>query len=472
MLSTNLAHSRLQLPTGVPGLDDVLGGGIPESAFTVISGGPGSGKSTLAQHILMANVSAQRPGIYFLGPGQPRPDPACPDVHYVYLGDQLAERDASRVLDLLVRETYNHDARFAVVDMVRGLTHPTVWNDVVLYLSNCGASSFLISDGAESDAALSAADVVVSLRQSLSAGAPRTLQVMKVRGQEPLSGPHAMRITREGMQVFPRWPTPSRRVERLRTPTRLSVGIDELDELLGGGAPIGGSLLVEGPSGSGKSILATQFISECGHNGYPGLALLFEERPDRFIARADAMHLELERLNRCGIVDVLSFRGRDLSSDELIYEAQRAVRLIGAQCVVIDSTAGLELILNSGDDVVDCLWRLIDSLSGMGVTVWINDTPSHASRLSLRSFVDDAIQLRREAHDGQPVKRLEVVKVSCHASSGGVHMYEIGERGVEFVTRIRGAVEHSSNGTNGTNGSNGNNGHVIGYNGFAVSRSA
>lgn len=462
-MSTNLAHlTQLPLPTGVPGLDEVLGGGIPESSFTVIGGGPGTGKSTLAHQILMANVSHERPGVYFFGPGQRCLEQAHPDIHDIYLGDQLAERDACRVLDLLVRETYNHHACFVVVDLVRGLTHNIAWDDIMLYLSTIGATSILISDGDESDSALSAADVVVWLRQSSSPSTSRTVQVMKARGQEPLLGPHAMRVTHEGMHVFPRWSTPPRRVvQRWRSTTRLSVGIDELDRLLGGGAPSGGAVLVEGPSGSGKSILATQFVTECGHDGYPGLVLLFEERPERFIARAESLNLELERLNRCGVVDVLSFRGRDLSADELIYEVQRAVTLIGAHCVVIDSTAGLELIVKN-DDVVDCLWRLLDSLARMGVTVWLNDTPSAARRPSLHALVDDVIHLRRVEHDGQRERRLEVVKVSCHTSRTGVHQYEIGQRGVEFVTRIEDdqPQPHSTNG------------HLIGYNGFAVSRSA
>ena len=457
-MSTHLAHlTQLLLPTGVPGLDDVLGGGLPESSLTVIGGGPGTGKSTLAHEILMANVSNERPGVYFFGPGQRCLELANADIHDIYLGDQLGERDASRVLDLLVRETYNSHACIVVVDLVRGLTHPAVWDDIVLYLTTCGATSLLIADSHESDVASSAADVVVWLRQSSSAGGARTLQVVKARGQEPLPGRHAMRIADEGMQLFPRWPTPRRRVERWRSPTRLSVGIDELDQLLGGGAPAAGSVLVEGPSGSGKSILATQFITECGHDGYPGVVLLFEERPDRFIDRAEGMNLQLERLKRCGIIDVLSFRGRDLSADELIYEVLRAVTQVGARCAVIDSTAGLELILNS-DNVVDCLWRLLDALSGMGVTVWLNDTPAPATRPSLRSFADDVIELQRVERDGHLEKRLEVVKVSCRASIAGAHQYEIGERGVELVTRIHDA-EHASNG------------HVIGYNGFAVSSS-
>jgi circadian clock protein KaiC len=435
----------------------------------VITGGPGTGKTTLAQQILFANTSAECPGVYFSGPGNPMHrllrrhdiDWLNRHVRFVHLGDSLAERDAARVVDTLVRETIDRPASFVVVDLVRSLIHPAVWTDIVRYLTGLEATTILIADcdpmDSPADAALSSADGIVWLRHSPDGyAASRTVQALKIRGQEPLPGPHAMRVTREGVRVFPRWPTPQRRVPVWHPAGRLSVGIAELDRLMGGGAPVGGTLLVEGPAGMGKSILASQFLAESGHQGLPGLALLFEERPDRFIARAEALDLELERLNRCGLIEVLSFRGRDLSTDELIFEVQRAVTLARAECVAIDSTAGLELILNGGFQLADCLWRLLDALRGMGVTLWLNNTPD-AARPSLTSFVDDVIELQRFEHNGRVEKRLEVVKVSCNAHSAGLHAYEIGEHGFEMVKR---------------DDERPTNGHVIDYNGMAVSRSA
>jgi circadian clock protein KaiC len=401
--------------------------------------------------MLLANISDDRAGAYFFGPGQ-QPAPLAPNAYCVYLGDQLTEREAARVLETLVREAYNLQASFVVVDLVQGLTDRALWNDIVMYLSVSDVTSVLVADASPSDASLSAADSVVSLRQT-SAG--RCIQVLKARGQEPLPGAHAMRITHAGARVFPRWPTPLRRVERVDASARLPVGVEQLGRLMGGGAPVGGTVLVDGPSGSGKSILATQFIAECAHDGHPGVVLLFEERPDRFLSRAAAMDLELERLQRCGMVDVLSFRGRDMPVDELIYEVQRTVISTRAECMLIDSTAGLELIV--GDDFQDCMWRLLDSLTGMGVTVWLNHSPAAGERSFLGALADDVIELRQVEHNGRAAKYLEVVKASCYVPARGAQMYEIGERGLEMLKRVD--DEHPSS-----------NGHVVGYNGVTVMR--
>jgi circadian clock protein KaiC len=190
----------------------------------------------------------------------------------------------------------------------------------------------------------------------------------------------------------------------------LAVGIDEVDSILGGGVPAGDALLVEGPSGTGKSMLATHFIAHGGHSGDPGAVFLFEERPDRFIERAEEFNLGLERLVRAGMVDVLSFRGRDLSSDEFIGEVQQAVTRVGARRVVIDAAPSLELVLNANSRLNDCLWRLLDGLTGTGVTVWLNSTPD-AARPSIAPLVDDVIELQRVEHEASLENRLIVTKM-------------------------------------------------------------
>src|SRR6202158_1368882 len=60
-----------KLPTGVPGLDDILGGGVPEFSFNIIAGAPGSGKTTLAHQIVFANATEKKPALYFTVPGEP-----------------------------------------------------------------------------------------------------------------------------------------------------------------------------------------------------------------------------------------------------------------------------------------------------------------------------------------------------------------------------------------------------------------
>jgi circadian clock protein KaiC len=189
---------------------------------------------------------------------------------------------------------------------------------------------------------------------------------------------------------------------------------------------------VEGPSGTGKSLLATHFIAEGGHLGDPGAVFLFEERPDRFVQRAEAFNLGLERLVRAGMVEVLSFRGRDMSSDEVITEIHRAVTRVGARRVVIDSAGSLELVLRGSSHLHDCLWRLLDGLTGAGVTVWLNSTPD-AARPSLAPLVDDVLVLQRVQHETSLENRLAVTKMRWCPHDTKLVAYQIHQDGIEVA---------------------------------------
>jgi circadian clock protein KaiC len=428
----------LLLPSGVPGLDEVLGGGIPEAACVVIGGETGIGKTTLALQMAFANATPEQPVVYFCGPAEPperlqqhhaqlkffNATRLESEIQLLELGPHFTERNSSRVLDLLAREVQSRMPSMIVVDLPRTLTPASLWSEMQAFLAGCGITSLLIADGAQADPALegsfSAADVVIWLERR---DRGRSVQVLKVRGQTPMSGKHAAQFDWEGLRVFPRWPTPWRaRVRRLDA-QRVSTGVAGVDRLMGGGILAGGSVLVEGGSGTGKTIMATQFIAEGGHQGMPRLVLLLEERADRFVARAEALDLQLDRLIQGGLVDVLSLRGRDLSGDELLHVVQRAVIGIGAQSVVIDSISGLELLV---DDVRDFVWRALDVLCGAGVTVWLTNTWTGSQ---VRSMVDDVLELRR--FDER--RHLEVVK-SSHALTGGAMVaYEIGECGIRVL---------------------------------------
>jgi len=170
--------------------------------------------------------------------------------------------------------------------------------------------------------------------------------------------------------------------------------------------------------------------------------LLLEERPERFIERAENLDLQLERLIQGGLVEVLSLRGHDLSADELIHIVQQAVMQLGARRVVFDSVAGLELLLDGSDAVRDCVWRLLDALSAAGVTAWLNQGPGGATRLDV--LVDDVLELKRGG-------RLELIKSSVAPVGTGKLAFQIGARGVQVV-----AQEHANAHTNG-------NGHLVNY---------
>ncbi len=126
----------------------------------------------------------------------------------------------------------------------------------------------------------------------------RKLQIMKSRGQASVPGLHTVRISNEGLQAFSRTLGFVGRKVNPASGRRLSVGIPELDKMMGGGILEGDSLLVAGPSGTGKSALATQFIAEGLRNGEPGIMAIFEERPPGYTDRANSFGLNLTTRNK------------------------------------------------------------------------------------------------------------------------------------------------------------------------------
>jgi circadian clock protein KaiC len=177
----------------------------------------------------------------------------------------------------------------------------------------------------------------------------RKLQVMKLRGQASVPGLHTFRITDGGLQAFSRTlGLGGKKFDFSHGKRRLSVGIPELDKMMNGGLLEGDSLLVAGPSGTGKSALATQFIAEGLRQGESAIIALFEERPRGYMDRAASLGLHFKQPQEQGKLDILYLRPLDLSVDEITQEILDAVEKIGAKRLVIDSLVGFEMALAPG----------------------------------------------------------------------------------------------------------------------------
>ena len=185
----------------------------------------------------------------------------------------------------------------------------------------------------------------------------RKLQILKVRGQDSVPGLHTVRISDSGLQAFSRTLGFDCRKTNPARQRRLSMGIAELDLMMGGGVLEGDSLLIAGPSGTGKTALATQFIAAGLRAGEPAIMAIFEERPKGYAARADSFGLDLNTPLAQGQLEILYLRPLDLSVDEIMLEILDAVDRIGAKRLVIDSLVSLEMALGSRSSAPS-KWRI------------------------------------------------------------------------------------------------------------------
>lgn len=460
-----------QLPTGVRGLDEIMGGGLPEFSFNIIAGAPGCGKTTLAHQITFANATPQKPALYFTVLGEPALkmlryqqqysffDSAKLNtaIRFINLSHVVLEKDLSGVLEEIAREVEASNPSIVVVDSFRTVVRRALGGEsemelqafvqrLALLLTSWEATTFLIgeySDGEMRDnPVFTVADGLFWLTQNVERNSVvRKLQIMKLRGQGSVPGLHTFRITDNGLQAFSRTLGLARKKVMPAKRRRLSIGIPELDKMMGGGIIEGDSVLVAGPSGTGKSALATQFLAEGLRKGESGIAAIFEERPQGYTARARAFGLDLDTPQKSDKLEMLYLRPLDLSVDETMQEILDAVKRLNAKRLVIDSLVGFEMALAPGfrEDFRESLYRMIAALTGAGVTIFttveVEDvfTAMPFSHYTISFLTDDIIRLRYVEIDGQLRKVIVVIKMRGGNHSKDIREYVITDEGVVLI---------------------------------------
>jgi circadian clock protein KaiC len=463
-----------KLPSGVPGLDEVLGGGIPEFSFNLIVGGPGCGKTTLGHQIMFANASPERKAVYFTVIGEPPIkmlryqqqhdffDPTKVgdgSIRFIHLGAEALEGGMAKVLEAIVAEIEESAPAIVVVDSFSAIFRSApgeaeklshFMQRLAIVLTSHEATTFLLGEYAEGEpdtAVSTVADGLVWLYQAVDRNSVvRKLQVIKMRGQGQIPGLHTARITDAGMNVFPRLAKPPEVIGANPLENRITTGVPGLDELMGGGIPAGYSVLVAGPSGSGKTVLSNQFIVEGVRAGDRGIVAVFEKRPNDYLQTTPRGE-EFEALSREKKLEVVYLRPLDLSIDETLLEIQNAVKRVGARRAVIDSLSGLELALapTFREDFRESLYRMIGALTGLGVTVMATVELAD-SFVDLRfspqgiAFLTDAIIVQRYVEiDGQLRRAMAIAKVRASAHSKDLREYEItAEKGIVLGQALRG----------------------------------
>ncbi|MDP9347529.1 MAG: AAA family ATPase, partial [Gemmatimonadota bacterium] len=302
----------VQLPTGVPGLDRLLNGGLRQGGLHVVLGGPGAGKSVLAHQIGASFIRAGGKVLYLTALvethqtliAQARTfgffDPAFVpgSFYYASLYPMLATGGLPAVREEISRLVAHHGPSLVVLDGVHALKvaaegpldYQRFMHEMEAQSAVTGMTTLLLAHppegGIASDPTFTIADAIFQMRtRMVRLREVRMFSVGKLRGVSHIGGWHTFQITGAGIHIYPRTEARAAGMEAHLTnatvvrssPELLGVAVQGLDEMFGGGLDRGSATVVVGTPGSGKTLFALAFLSAGAAADEPGLMLGYHE---------------------------------------------------------------------------------------------------------------------------------------------------------------------------------------------------
>lgn len=468
--------SSQRLSTGVPGLDEVLCGGlIPQRAY-LLRGGPGCGKTTLGMHFLAAGA-ANEERCLFISLGESEEEIRqnaeavgfdMSNINFLDLSpnpDFFAHMESYDIFS--PAEVEREPITQKIIEQVEALKPQRVFLDAMTqfrflspdafqfrkqvlsflrFLIEKGATVLFTSEGSESapdDDLQFMSDGVI--HQDFSPD-ERILSVSKFRGSDFRSGRHSMRLTATGMQVFPRLLPEMYKQEFVAE--SISSGVAELDEMLHGGLERGTISIITGPSGVGKSTLGLQFMKEAAGRGERSVVYLFEEQQETLLRRCEAVNIPIRTMMEHGTLSVVQVEPLQFTPDQFANIVRREVEQQKTSIVMIDSVSGYRLSLR-GDDLVTHLHALCKYLQNMGVAVLlINEVEAitgefRVTEVGISYLADNIVFLRYLEMQGELHKAIGVLKKRLSSFERTVREFEVTRYGLKVgrpLTGLRGIL--------------------------------
>jgi circadian clock protein KaiC len=407
-MSDDLGDKVRLVTTGIPGLDDVLGGGFTPDRVYLVEGNPGSGKTTLALQYLLQGVRLGEPGLYVTLSETKAELTAIAKSHGWSLDGiaivelvateeelqpdnqismfQPSEVELGETTRAILAGVERTKPRRVVVDSLSEMRllaqNPLRYRRQILALKQFfigrECTVLLLDDKTSETEDLqlqSIAHGVVSLEQLLPEyGAERRrLRVTKLRGQRYRGGYHDFVIERGGLKVFPRLVAVEHKLRQKRG--LLRSGNAELDVLMGGGLQYGTSAVLLGPAGSGKSTLAIQYARAAAARGERAAIFSFDERLETILERTEGLGMDISQEVESGRISIQPIDTAELSPGEFAHAVRAAVGgadgTAGARVVIIDSLNGYLNAMPEERFLIAQLHELLTYLGHKGVVTFL-----------------------------------------------------------------------------------------------------
>jgi circadian clock protein KaiC len=473
-----------RVKTGVPGLDEIVGGGLPPRALYLLKGDPGTGKTTMGLQFLLEGARRGEKCLYLClaeTRGQLTGIAAAygwsldgVEIHEMRRRGGVAD-EADRAgytvfspseveLEEISRELLEQFERVKptrlVLDSLSEIRllaeDPSRYRRELLALSDRIAgdpcTGWLIdveTEGSEASVAETLVSGVVHLEHLSPAygGERRRLEVRKLRASRSIGGYHDFAIGDHGVEVYPRLVAAEHRTAH--SSAAMPSGMRELDALLGGGLDGGTSTVLIGAAGTGKSTVAAQFVAAAAARGERGTILCFDESPTNLLIRTSALGIPLAEHVKAGRVRLVPIDPAEFTAGELTHRIRTQVAE-GARVVVLDSVNGYLNALPEERFLAAHLHELLAFLGENGVATILTvaqhgffgpETPVNISYVA-----DTVILFRYFEMAGEVKQAISVVKKRTGHHERSIRELQFGAGGLRVgppLANVRGVLSGS-----------------------------
>jgi circadian clock protein KaiC len=462
-----------RLSTGSAAFDRILGGGLPVRSLTVVAGEPGAGKTLFTLQALFHLAKQGKKCLYFTTLSEPSmklvhhmqqfsffdENAMGKQLVFVDLGAVIRENDVDATLDAIVKRVEREEPAIVVIDSFKAMRDMigdeskvrTFVYDLAVHIAGWGAATLFVGEYFEEEIMrypeFAIADGILRFsnnRQDLTA--VRVVEVLKLRGADCITGRHFFEINAGGLTFYPRVRGPETNGHHAVASfaERASTGIAGFDEMLDGGWPRSSSTVVQGGTGTGKTILGLQFLIEGARRGEPGLLFTLEETPDQLRGIAQGFGWDLRDLEQRKLLFISHGSPVELSTDAYLNRARQLAEKVGAKRAVLDSLTSMELGVPSERRFKELVYAMAKHFRALGVTFILNMETAEllgAAQLSghgVSFAADNVIQLKYIEEDGSLVRGLSVLKARGIRHATEVRRMDFTRKGIEVGTAFKG----------------------------------
>jgi circadian clock protein KaiC len=467
-------------PTGIIGLDQITGGGLPTGRSTLVCGGPGCGKTMLALEFIVRGATQFRePGVFMMFEENAKELTANVSSlgfdldkltakkkivldHVVIERSEIEETGAYDLEGLFIRLAHAIDsigAKRVVLDTVEALftglsNHAALRAELrrlFRWLKDRGITAVITSERGEGTAMTRygleeyVADCVITLDHRVAEQiSTRRLRVMKYRGTAHATNEFPFIIGERGLSVLP---ITSLQLDHKASAERITTGIARLDEMLGGkGVYRGSSVLVSGSPGTGKSSIAAKFADTTCRRGERALLFVYEESPAQLLRNMSSIGIDLLPWLKKGLLQIHASRPTMHGLEQHLVIMHDTVLAFGPSVVIVDPISNLTLDRTEAE-VKPTLMRLIDFLKQQQITSLFTSLtgggsatePEEDSHVGVSSLMDTWLLLRNIEFNGERNRTIFVLKSRGMPHSNQVREFVLGEAGIDLVDVYTGA---------------------------------